>query len=114
MNNNTYEIALVVSPELRTEEIDSQTMQFIELLEKNGSKHIHTGKTKSKKLSYPINNFIEASYVYIIFDSNPDSINLYKKWASDNPSILRHLVIKLTQGELKFRENNILNQAVSE
>ena len=113
MNNNTYEIALVVSPELRTEEIDSTTLQFIELLEKNG-KHIHTDKTNSKKLSYPINNFIEAAYVYIIFNSNPEYINSYKKWASDNPSILRHLVIKLTQGELKFRENNILNKAVSE
>ena len=114
MNNNTYEIALVVSPELRTEEIDSSVVQFIELLEKNGSKHIHTDKTKSKKLSYPINKFIEATYVYIIFGSDAEYINLYKKWASDNPSILRHLVIKLTHGELKFRENNILNQATSE
>ena len=48
MNNNTYELAMVVSPELRPEEIDSLCTQLYGLLEKNNSKQIHTAKTKVK------------------------------------------------------------------
>tara|TARA_Y100001970_G_scaffold76044_1_gene96481 strand:+ start:537 stop:881 length:345 start_codon:yes stop_codon:yes gene_type:complete len=113
MDNHTYELAMVISPELRPEEIDSLCNQLNDLLKKNNSKHIHTDKTKVKKLSYPINNFVEATYVYVIFESNTKSISVYNKWTSDDPSILRSLVIKLTPAELKFREDNILNQVAS-
>tara|TARA_A100001037_G_scaffold194711_1_gene174248 strand:+ start:157 stop:501 length:345 start_codon:yes stop_codon:yes gene_type:complete len=110
MDKNTYELAMVISPELRPEEIDSLCNQLNDLLNKNSSKPIHTDKTKVKKLSYPINNFVEATYVYVIFESNPKSISVLNKWTSDNPSVIRSLVIKLTPAELKFREDNILNQ----
>ncbi|MAW66641.1 MAG: 30S ribosomal protein S6 [Chloroflexi bacterium] len=113
MNNNTYELAMVVSPELRPEEIDSLCTQLYGLLEKNNSKQIHTAKTKVKKLSYPINNFVEATYVYVILESNSSDVKILDKWLSDNPSVIRSLVIKLTPAELKFRENNILNQVAN-
>jgi ribosomal protein S6 len=113
MSNDTYELAIVVSPELRPEEIDTLCTQLYELLEKNNSKQIHTAKTKVKKLSYPIKNFIEATYVYIILESNSSDVKIMDKWISDNNSIIRSLVIKLTPAELKFRENNILNQAAN-
>ena len=114
MDKNTYELAMVISPELRPEEIDSLCNQLNDLLNKNNSKPIHTDKTKVKKLSYPINDFVEATYVYVIFESNPNFISILDKWTSDNSSVIRSLVIKLTPAELKFREDNILNQVTSD
>ena len=113
MNNNTYELAMVVSPELRPEEIESLCTQLYGLLEKNNSKQINTAKSKVKKLSFPINNFVEATYVYVIFESNSSDVKILDKWLSDNSSVIRSLVIKLTPAELKFRENNILNQVAN-
>ena len=113
MNNNTYELAMVVSPELRPEEIESLCTQLYSLLEKNNSKQIHTAKSKVKKLSFPINNFVEASYTFVIFESPPSDIDDIKQWIKNNNSILRHLLIKLTHSELKHREDNLLNQTAN-
>ena len=81
--------------------------------ELKGFKNLIDCFQNSLELSYPINNFVEATYVYVIFESNPKSINVLNKWTSDDPSVLRSLVIKLTPAELKFREDNILNQVAS-
>ena len=113
MNINTYELALVTSPELRAEEIDALISTLGDLLKEKKSKVIHIDKWGVKKLSYPINNFVEATYVYVILESNSSDVKILDKWLSDNPSVIRSLVIKLTPAELKFRENNILNQVAN-
>ena len=109
MNINTYELTLVISPELRAEEIDSLISAFEDLLKEKKSKQIHTDKWGIKKLSYPINNFIEAAFTFIIFESLPTHIIDLNKWIDNHSSILRHLLIKLTHSELKHREDNLLN-----
>ena len=110
MNINSYELALVISPELRAEEIDALISTFGDLLKEKKSKQIHIDKWGVKKLSYPIDNFIEAAYAFIIFESLPSDIINVKKWIDNSNSILRHLLIKLTHSELKHREDNLLNQ----
>ena len=100
MNINTYELALVTSPELRAEEIDSVISAFGDLLKEKKSKLIHIDKWGIKKLSYPINKFIEASYTFVIFESPPSGITEIKQWINNNNSILRYLLIKLTHSEL--------------
>ena len=113
MNINTYELALVTSPELRAEEIDALISTFGDSLKEKKSKLIHIDKWGIKKLSYPINNFIEASYTFVIFESPPSDIKEIKQWINNNNSILRYLLIKLTHSELKHREDNLLNPAVN-
>ena len=113
MNINTYELALVTSPELRAEEIDSVISAFGDLLKEKKSKLIHIDKWCIKKLSYPIDNFIEASYTFVIFESPSSDIDDIKQWIKNNNSILRYLLIKLTHSELKHREDNLLNQTAN-
>ena len=113
MNINTYELALVTSPELRAEEIDAVISTLGDLLKEKKSKVIHIDKWGIKKLSYPINNFVEASYTFVIFESPPSDIDDIKQWIKNNNSILRYLLIKLTHSELKHREDNLLNQTAN-
>jgi len=113
MNINSYELALVISPELRAEEIDALISTFEDLFKGKKSKQIHIDKWGIKKLSYPIDNFIEAAYAFIIFESLPLDIINIKKWIDNSDSILRHLLIKLTHSELKHREDNLLNPIAS-
>ena len=113
MNINSYELTLVISPELRAEEIDALISTFEDLLKEKKSKQIHIDKWGIKKLSYPIANFIEAAYAFIIFESLPSDIINVKKWIDNSNSILRHLLINLTHSELKHREDNLLNQIAS-
>ena len=113
MNINTYELALVTSPELRAEEIDAVISTLGDLLKEKKSKLIHIDKWGIKKLSYPINNFIEASYTFVIFESPSSDIDDIKQWIKNNNSILRYLLIKLTHSELKHREDNLLNQTAN-
>ena len=68
MNINSYELSLVISPELRAEEIDALISTFEDLFKGKKSKQIHIDKWGIKKLSYPIDNFIEAAYAFIIFE----------------------------------------------
>ena len=113
MNINSYELALVISPELRAEEIDALISTFEDLFKGKKSKQIHIDKWGIKKLSYPIDNFIEAAYAFIIFESLPSDIINIKKWIDNSDPILRHLLIKLTHSELKHREDNLLNPIAS-
>ena len=113
MNINSYELALVISPELRAEEIDALISTFEAVFKGKKSKQIPIDKWGIKKLSYPIDNFIEAAYAFIIFESLPLDIINIKKWIDNSDSILRHLLIKLTHSELKHREDNLLNPIAS-
>ena len=113
MNINTYELALVTSPELRAEEIDALISTLGDLLKEKKSKVIHIDKWGVKKLSYPINNFVEASYTFVIFESIKQNIFKGPHWIKNNNSILRYLLIKLTHSELKHREDNLLNQTAN-
>jgi len=70
---NSYELAMIVSPDLAERDVQKLAQDAKELLVASGATAVSDEQIERRALAYPIEKHTEANYVYVNF-SGPSSI----------------------------------------
>ena len=70
---NSYELAMIVSPDLAEKDVQKLAQDTKELLAASGATAVSDEQIERRALAYPIKKHNEANYVYVNF-SGPPSI----------------------------------------
>ncbi len=70
---NSYELAMIVSPDLGEKDVQKLAQDTKELLAASGATAVSDEQVERRALAYPIKKHNEANYVYVNF-SGPPSI----------------------------------------
>ena len=70
---NSYELAMIVSPDLAEKDVQKLAQDAKELLATSGATAVSDEQTERRALAYPIKKHNEANYIYVNF-SGPSSI----------------------------------------
>lgn len=70
---NSYELAMIVSPDLAEKDVQKLAQDSKELLATSGATAVSDEQVERRALAYPIKKHNEANYVYINF-SGPSTI----------------------------------------
>ena len=91
-----YELALIISPEVEGEVLDTTIDNISQFITERGGTVSEVERWGKKRLAYPIKRFMEGNYVLTRFKSNP-AITI-RSGASNQTSeeVLRHLLVKLS------------------
>lgn len=96
-----YEIGLLIKPELSEQEAAAELGNVRLEIEKQNGIMESTTDPKLRKLSYPIKKISQAYFAALQFSVTPAHIAAIEKTVSDNPHILRCLVLSWTRAPAK-------------
>ncbi len=68
---NSYELAMILSPELSEKDVQKTAQDTKELLASTGATAVSDEQVERRALAYPIKKHNEATYVYINFTGPP-------------------------------------------
>jgi len=68
---NSYELAIIVSPDLAEKDVQKLAQDSKELLAASGATAVSDEQVERRALAYPIKKHNEANYVYINFSGPP-------------------------------------------
>jgi len=92
-NQKQYEITLILSPDLREEEINLFQEEFKKNIEKLEGSLKKTGKPEKRSLSYPIKKFQSGYYLIVNFIFNPEKLEELYSILKHKKEILRYIVV---------------------
>ena len=92
-NQKQYEITLILSPDLREEEINLFQEEFRKNIEKLEGSLKKTGKPERRSLSYPIKKFQSGYYLIVNFIFNPEKLEELYSILKHKKEILRYIVV---------------------
>jgi small subunit ribosomal protein S6 len=92
-NQKQYEITLILSPDLREEEINLFQEEFKKNIEKLEGSLKKTGKPEKRSLSYPIKKFQSGYYLIVNFIFNPEKLEELYSVLKHKKEILRYIVV---------------------
>lgn len=90
-----YEISFIVRPDLEKEAVDKIAKEFEEVLVKNGANILSSKEIGQRELAYAIKGQKTGYYFLINIESDNAAIDEFKRLATINENILRHIIIKL-------------------
>jgi len=94
---NKFEVVLMLSPELATNNINSEIDKFKGLITNNSGKFVNEEDWGLRDLSYNIKKFKKAFYRYFQVETLGNSINVIKNDLNQSENILRYLFIKVDE-----------------
>ena len=90
-----YELVIIISPEATEEELEARVNNISQYITDNGGAVSEIERWGKRRLAYPINHYIEGSYVLTRFRLRP----VFGKELTANlrisDEVLRHLLIRL-------------------
>jgi small subunit ribosomal protein S6 len=92
---SSYELVLIVSPEVTDEEMPEFITKLGELISKNGGSVDEVNQWGRKQLSYPIKRSTEGNYLLTKLKLKPASTKELEANFRLSGKILRHLLIRL-------------------
>jgi len=92
---NKFEAVILLSPDLTSDLIANEDNGFAEIIEKNNGKIISKEDWGIKNLSYNIQNYKKAFYIFYQIEANGSIFHSIKKNLTQNEKILRHLFVKV-------------------
>jgi small subunit ribosomal protein S6 len=94
----TYEILLMLDPELAEQRQDELIARVRELVEKSGGTwHSHDAWGR-RRLAYPITHKEEGVYHLVVFDAEPATLDEISRVLKIDDAVLRHLATRHTPG----------------
>ncbi len=90
----SYELMLIVSPEVMDESLDATVDRISRLITEKGGTISSVDQWGKRKLAYPIGHFSEGNYVLTRFESKPDLGKELEAKLLISEDILRHLLIR--------------------
>ena len=92
---SSYELVLIISPEVTDEEMPDFITKLSELVNKAGGSVDEINQWGKKQLAYPIKRATEGNYVLTKLKLTPDLTKELEANLRLSGKILRHLLIKL-------------------
>ena len=90
-----YELVIIISPKATEEELEARVNNISQYITDNGGAVSEIERWGKRRLAYPINHYIEGSYVLTRFRLRP----VFGKELTANlrisDEVLRHLLIRL-------------------
>jgi len=91
----SYELVLILSPEVADEEVTNVVTKLSELINKIGGSVDEVNQWGRKKLAYPIKRFAEGNYVLAKLKMKPTLTKELDANLRLSGEVLRHLLIRL-------------------
>ena len=95
-----YELLLIIRPQLDEVGATEVVKQIIELIRKKGNTLTSTHVWGRRKLAYPIDRQIEATYVLLKFKAVPASLRELEFALKLNEALLRFMIVKDQQPQV--------------
>ena len=92
-----YELVLIISPEVSEEGFEATLNNVSQLISGNGGAVSHVEQWGKRKLAYPIEHFMEGSYVLTRFKMRPALSKELEAKLKISEEVLRHLLIRLSR-----------------
>ena len=91
----SYEVVLIINPEIGAEELDSLLDGVSKTITGKGGAVDEVVKWGRRKLAYPINRLLEGTYVLMRFKSKPSLNRELSAGLRISEKIMRHLLVNL-------------------
>ncbi len=91
-----YELVFIINPEIVEEALDTTIENVNKLITERGGIISNAEQWGKRKLAYPIEHFIEGSYVLTEFKLKPALSKELEANLQTSEEILRHLLVKLS------------------
>lgn len=88
-----YELMVIVSPKLNSDEADAANEAILNLVRENGGEIAKTDAWGRKLLAYPINKMLEGYYYVNYFSLESTTVKVLKRLMNINENILRHMFV---------------------
>ena len=94
----TYEILLMLDPELADERQDDLIARVRQLVETSGGTWRSHDAWGRRRLAYPIHKKQEGVYHLLVFESSPETLDEITRVLKIDDSVMRHLATKHLEG----------------
>ena len=91
-----YELVLIISPEISEEKFEATLNNISQLISGNGGAVSHVEQWGKRKLAYPIEHFMEGTYVLTRFKMRPALSKDLEAKLGISEEVLRYLLIRLS------------------
>jgi len=91
-----YELVVIISPEVAEEKFDATIDNVSQFITEKGGTISDVERWGKKRLAYPIEHFMEGSYVLTRFSLKPTSSKELEANLQISEEVLRHLLVKLS------------------
>ncbi len=91
-----YELVLIISPEAVEEKFDATIDGVSQFITEKGGTIANVERWGKRRLAYPIEHFVEGSYVLTHFSLKPALSKDLEANLQISEEVLRHLLVKLS------------------
>jgi small subunit ribosomal protein S6 len=91
-----YELVFIINPEIVEEALDTTIENVNKLITEMGGTISNAEQWGKRKLAYPIEHFIEGSYVLTEFKLKPTLSKELEANLQTSEEIIRHLLVKVS------------------
>ncbi|MGB2800591.1 MAG: 30S ribosomal protein S6 [Dehalococcoidia bacterium] len=91
-----YELVVIISPEVTDEEFSVTLEKMNQFITDRGGSITEVNQWGRRKLAYPIENFMEGTYVLTQFKMEPKQTAELEASLKLTEEILRHLLVRLS------------------
>lgn len=88
-----YELMVIISPKLNTEEADAANESILNLIRENAGEIIKTDPWGRRILAYPIEKMQEGYYYVNYFKLDTGAVKSLKRLMNINDNVMRHMFI---------------------
>ena len=92
---DTYEVMLIVIPELDEEQVESTVGRFRTIIERTGGEVSDVNNWGRRKLAYEIGHRADGFYYVMEFTAGERTLPELKRILRVSDDILRHMIVKL-------------------
>ena len=89
----SYELMILLDPNLQEEESSSLTEKIQKTITSNHGRTIKVSPWGKRKLAYELKGLLEANYVVIDFELEPENIAKLERTLKLNEKIVRYLIV---------------------
>lgn len=89
-----YELVMIVSPDVEDEAVSSTVERVQGFIAQNGGEVKEVTPWGRRRLAYPIDRFIEGSYVIAQLSLDPERVGALEDNLKLSGDVIRHLVVK--------------------
>ena len=92
-NEKQYELVMVISPAVDSEEASSTIENIHGLISSNGGSLISQNAWGMKRLAYPIDDYTEGNYFFTQFESDSSTTQVVEDALRLSENVIRHLIV---------------------
>ncbi|WLT36978.1 30S ribosomal protein S6 [Synechocystis sp. B12] len=93
---NSYELMVILRPDLNEERVSQEVTKYQEFLTNNAAEDVSVKVWGKRRLAYQIRRFNDGIYVLFNFNGEGQQIALIERDMRLNDNVMRFLSIKLT------------------